>query len=392
MPLYKYRATDAAGDEVNDSVEATGVADAATRIEALGLTVLSITLAKQQTNGLPQPQPQPVSVGTALAEAARRLLAVKDDLVEPLRAYAKESARGRRKHELNQIANILAAGDDAAVLSSVEAAPASWGTLLAAAAASADGEGVFRRFVDRERPVATLRRRRRIASFYPLAVVLICLAILWPVASFVLPMFKSLFDSFGLVLPGITLLVLAIGEFLSRGGVYLLGAAIAFGVILWMSLNRWMPEVLAPVAHRLTRFWRGGSLGAARLTTHTADLIEARLPTDEAIRLADEHVYGSRSNRAADLALKLTINPLRDDLAKRPGNSLDFALATPMSDAARVRVLRELSSCHNERSALAASWAEGVVGPFTIMLLGILVGGVVLALYLPLVSLIEALT
>lgn len=392
MARYEYRATDEQGVEVSSFIEAAGVADAAAKVEALGLAILSITVANPEPIHSGSATTGSLTTGAALANATRRLLGERESIIEPLRSYAQESARGRRQAELRQIADRLAAGDEAAVLADISKAPVAWGTLLAATADADSEQSLFQRFVDRERPVATLRRQRRIASFYPLAVAILCLLVLWPIASFVLPSFQDIFNDFGLELPKITLLVLVIGQFIRGGGGLVLILVIAAGVFLLTGLCRWFPELMAPLSNRLLTFWRGGALGMARLTTHTADLLEADLPAYDAVRLAGEHVYGIPDNQAADVATRLTSEPLRAAIAQNPKKSFDYALAAPMESASRVRLLRELSACHRERSAGAASWASGVAGPVTIVTLGLLVGAIVLALFLPLVKLIEGLT
>jgi type II secretory pathway component PulF len=63
-----------------------------------------------------------------------------------------------------------------------------------------------------------------------------------------------------------------------------------------------------------------------------------------------------------------------------------------MSATSRIRLLREISACHAERGRLRLSWASGIIEPITICIVGIVVGLTVLALFLPLVKLIEGLT
>jgi type II secretory pathway component PulF len=63
-----------------------------------------------------------------------------------------------------------------------------------------------------------------------------------------------------------------------------------------------------------------------------------------------------------------------------------------MSETSRIRLLREISACHADRARLRLSWSSGIIEPITICAVGIVVGLMVLALFLPLVKLIEGLT
>ena len=68
------------------------------------------------------------------------------------------------------------------------------------------------------------------------------------------------------------------------------------------------------------------------------------------------------------------------------------ALRCDMPVAARVRLLRELSHCYAERAQARLSWTQGIVEPVAIGVIGAIVGGVVIALFLPLISLIQVLS
>ncbi|TWT97987.1 Type II secretion system protein F [Botrimarina colliarenosi] len=383
MPRFDYQATNDAGAPQRGVIDAAGVAEAVTQLESRGLVVRSIAIAADPLGEAEGP----------LTEAVKRLLASNDQLVEPLHAYLKESPPSKRRTELKRIAELIATGEEKPAVAAALAEPTAWGSLLASVSAEpGDDESLFARFIEREQPSITLRRRRRLASLYPVAVAALCLAILWPLSLFVLPAFQEIFNDFGLDLPVVTELVLATGRFLTSGrAVTLLTWLTLVAYVGWVfrgSLSRWF----SPVTDRIVCFWRGGALGAARLTAQMADLLEAGAPVADAVRIAGRHVYAADKNPGAKRAAWLAREPSRQHLAVSPTCSLDFAVAAEMNDTARVRLLRELSACHNERSAAASSWAEGVAGPVTIVVLGIIVGGVVLALFLPLVKLIEGLT
>ena len=72
--------------------------------------------------------------------------------------------------------------------------------------------------------------------------------------------------------------------------------------------------------------------------------------------------------------------------------SVLHALHTDMPIASRIRLLREISICHTERVRIRLSWAHGIVEPVTIIVVGLIVGGIVVALFLPLIWLINGLT
>jgi type II secretory pathway component PulF len=54
--------------------------------------------------------------------------------------------------------------------------------------------------------------------------------------------------------------------------------------------------------------------------------------------------------------------------------------------------LREISRCHAKRGAAGPAWTQGAFEPISILVVGFLVAMTVIGLYLPLLSLIQALS
>ena len=69
-----------------------------------------------------------------------------------------------------------------------------------------------------------------------------------------------------------------------------------------------------------------------------------------------------------------------------------YALRTEMPAATRVRLLSEIGVCHGERARRFLSWTHGIIEPLAIAAVGLVVGATVLALFLPLVSLVQGLS
>src|SRR5207248_9908107 len=70
------------------------------------------------------------------------------------------------------------------------------------------------------------------------------------------------------------------------------------------------------------------------------------------------------------------LHALRGDLPLRP----------------RVRLIQGLSAAYAERADRSLSWARGVVEPLALVVVGLIVGTAVIALFLPLFTLIQGLS
>jgi type IV pilus assembly protein PilC len=138
----------------------------------------------------------------------------------------------------------------------------------------------------------------------------------------------------------------------------------------------------------------GRRTSVARLCRFTADLLEAGVAAPDALRISGFAVEQPRVRRAAwRLANELEAGKQRmTGIAGGPLTAaVAYALAADITPAARVRLLREISGCHAERVRMGLSWTTGIVEPIAILVVGCAVGFTVLALFIPLVKLVEGL-
>jgi len=200
---------------------------------------------------------------------------------------------------------------------------------------------------------------------------------------------------FGLGLPAFTQLIFTISDWISSGRVFMVAAAVAIaGASLWWARGilpqgwrEWLNDRLGTPLSR--------SIAIARYSQFTADLLEAELDCSNALRLAGMATRSPRIQRAAwRLAGDLDAGRGRTQQPYRPFLTATFlyALQSDLPAATRIRVLREVSSCHADRARSRLSWTHGIIEPLLIVSVGLLVGAVVIALFLPLISLIQGLS
>lgn len=378
MPRFHYQALNAQQQPQSRVIEADSLAAAVVELEAAGLTIQSIAQAAEPSLDEP-PLNDP-----AIVAAVERVFAAKEQLVEPLHAYGQEMPSGKRRRELLEIVQVLTAGSLDDAINAVLQKPLVWGPLLGAAARD-DGEAsVFARFVERDQPVAVLRRRRSFALVYPLLVLGLTVLVAWPIARFLLPTFREIYDSFGLQLPGITRAVFAVGDFFDQGGGYLLLSLGAALLLAWITLSWWAPRWLIGLANYVTTRGEGEALASARLARVAADFVEAGLTVPAAQASATQAINSlAGSSKTGRRSSPPTLPE---------GRSLAFAFTQEMSKASRAKLLRQLSLCHGEHATQRDIWIDGLAGPLAIVAIGFVVGTVVLALFGPLVGLVQGLT
>jgi type IV pilus assembly protein PilC len=330
----------------------------------------------------------------ALEQHLQTVLERGRDILPALRAYAQELPVGRRRRQLDSVLQILERGDAAEAAATLATLPGYWIPLLAAATATRDPGRILREFVRESERALELQRQWWLTLSYPALLGGLALAVLSALSLFVIPVFRDIFGGFGLALPDFTKLVLTISDWIASGRILLVvGALLAAAILIWQ-LSRLLP------AH--VRHWCGDHLGMrwgrattlARFSQFAADLLEADLVTPQAVRLAGLATGNPPLQRAASRVagdLEAGGDVSRPDskslLTATVLHALDGRVAAP----ARIRLLREISACYAERARGRLSWTRGIVEPLAICAIGLVVGATVLALFLPLISLIHGL-
>lgn len=445
MPTFHYHALNAEGQPVSGSVDAGDVQQAAADLQVQGLRIQSISIAAAAD--LPAEDASPANtrrpggatetgVERAVLHSHMKTILERGRGIAPaLRAYAEELPRGWQRNQLNAACDVLLRGDTAGVASTLADLPEFWIPLLGAANASSDPGVVLSEFLGESQNTNDLRQRWWLTVAYPLILACLALTVMTALSVFIIPQFHEIFNDFGMSLPSLSLLVLSIGGFLSAWGLVFIVVCIILLVLMLLNANRllpatrlqWLQDYLASGRLWLAifavwcvlaiflgwRWWLCGILLAsivglflwnrpftrratlARFSRFLADLLEAGIATPDALRLAGYTVEQWRTRHAAwQLANDLEATGSFSTQAYcRPLSAAVVHALTPGTPAsARLRLLRELSSCHAERLRVGLSWTSGILEPVAIALVGLIVGLTVIGLFLPLVRLVEGLS
>lgn len=407
MATYEFQAIDAAGQLTTGQLESASVQQALVELESRGLTVQSIGLAsafatREESHGagVASDSDASISAEDGIEERALRshiaaVLEISQQLVPALEAYARELPFGRQRRQLQSMCGVVASGNSERAAAALVESPEYWIPLLTAATSSNDPAQMLESFLSESRRVDEIRQQWWLTLAYPVALACLALLVMVGLSIFVIPEFGKIFEEFGLQLPKLTLVILSVALLLSswRG---LVAAAILLAIVAFMLLlyYRWPVARVGWWSDRL-RLPFGRRSALARFSSFTADLVEAGVNTSDALRIAGFTVNHSRLQLAAwRLATELEKHGnRRSEVAAVPLTAaVNYALATDVPSTTRVRLLRDISACHAERVRVGLSWTSGIVEPLGICLVGVVVGTVVVALFLPLVKLVEGLS
>jgi len=409
MPDFHYQAFNAQQQLVLGELQAESVGAAISQLEAQGLIVQSIgyalpepapSVVPQQPPVRIEPPPRPLPSESSVEEAALRahmavVLERGKTIIPALQSLAEELPENRRRRQLATVLKILERGNPAEAAAAVRQLPEYWIPLLSAATASQDPGRVLRTFLDESQRADELRQQWWRALAYPLFVVLLAAAVLTVLCLLVVPIFRTIFVDFNLALPLPTVLLLSLAQEIASGRILIILAGISLAIWLLPQATR----LLAPSM----RHWFGDRFGTpfgrsaalARFAQFAADLLEAGLSVSNSLRVAG---FTTRSPRLQRAAWRLAREAERDEGLPSLSRSeilthtVVHALRAPLPEATRVRLLREVSQCHADRARGWASWSRGVFEPLAIAAVGLVVAGVVLALFLPLIVMIHGLS
>jgi type II secretory pathway component PulF len=411
MPNFRYRALNAQQQVVVGELQAEAVQQAIAQLEAAGLTVQSIGFASPETAAREPSHMKASAAGEAPAREAASLDTNRERAVmhahmskvlqqgkaiaPALQAYAEEMPSGRRRRQLRTVCRILEQGDMAEATAAFAGLPEYWIPLLSSAASSSDPGLVLREFLEESQRSDELRRQWWLTLAYPVIVTGLAGAILTALSFLVIPPFREIFDSFGLALPSFTQLILAVADWITSGQALVFVVILLAFIALLVQAHRWLPAAM--------RDWLGDRFGAtlgrstaiAQFSRFTADLLEAGIDLPNALRIAGFATRKPRLRRASwrlanemEAGGECKLATYRRTLTA----TLLHALRADMPAASRIHLLKQVSCCHADRARSRLSWTRGIIEPITICVIGLIVGGIVLALFLPLVNLITGLS
>lgn len=246
--------------------------------------------------------------------------------------------------------------------------------------------------------VESLKARVKKALWYPTTVMTIGIAVTMLLLIKVVPEFESMFQSFGAELPALTQLTVNLSELAQRYWLVALGTVMAAMLLLKISIQR-SPNVAYRMHALLLRLPVIGDIvhksAIARFSRTLATTFASGVPLVEGLDTS----AGATGNKVYERAVAQT----RQDVAT--GQQLHFAMRMtnrfPPLAIQMVSIGEEAGSLDAMLNRVADYYEEEVdnkvdaltslMEPVIIVVLGVLVGGVVVSMYLPIFDLGAAL-
>ena len=213
MPTYLFEAIDATtGKEIRDTVDAATEAEAQATIRSMGYMVTKIKAKKAAAAGGKKKSRGFVFGGVKGKELTlfTRQLSILQDaglpILRSLKILADMQKPGRLKYSLEDVCDEIEGGStlSEAMSKSPKAFDRLYVNMIRAGEAGGALEVILRRLSEFMERAEALRRKVKGAMVYPVVVVSVAVGILTFIMMKIVPQFKKIFDDFGTTLPPMT--------------------------------------------------------------------------------------------------------------------------------------------------------------------------------------------
>lgn len=241
---------------------------------------------------------------------------------------------------------------------------------------------------------ASLKRKVKSAMVYPATIISVAILVVIFMMTFVIPVFSTMFTQLGAELPLPTKIVLAVSEFTQRYVLLILAALIGL-VFALRALYRTDPGsrvidramLKIPVIGTLVQ-----KVAVARFTRTLGTLIAAGVPILEGLRITAR----SAANRVVESAVMLAREavtagrPLSEPLRTTPvfPPMVVHMISVGESTGALDQMLSKIADFYDDEVDSAVGALMSLLEPAMIVILGVIIGGLVVALYLPIFKIV----
>jgi type IV pilus assembly protein PilC len=310
-----------------------------------------------------------VARGHSNARFSRMLLDIKGQVESG--TSLSQAFRRHPMHFDGLYCNLIAAGEQAGVL-----------------------DTVLDRLATYKEKILAIKGKIKAALFYPAMVITVAIVVVTVIMVFVIPSFKEVFSSFGASLPGPTLMVIAISDFFVAYWYMVVALMIGAAIGAWFMWKR-VPafrrifdriSLKIPIIGKVLR-----QAAIARWSRTLATMFAAGVPLVDAL----DSVAGAAGNQVyADATRRI-----RTDVST--GTSLSGAMiATDVfpnmvlqmtqigeESGSLDGMLNKVADFYEREVDDAVTALSSLMEPLLMVFLGIIVGGLVIAMYLPIFKL-----
>jgi type IV pilus assembly protein PilC len=414
MPTFKFEAMDSAGQEVKDTVDAASEEEAQQKIKQMGYFVTKLSeSAAAAVKGKKGKAPggrkrhKVYTIGGVSAKElttfTRQFSTLQDaglPVLRSLRILEHQLKPGVLKNALIDVVEDVESGSSLheAFGKHPKCFDRLYVNMVKAGEAGGALEVILKRLADFKEKAQALKRKIIGAMIYPTVVITVAILILMFIMIAIIPKFKKIFEDFQMKLPWATEVLISVSDWfvefwyvvpLFPLGIWLILKAIRLNKSGAYALDRF--KLWVPIVGKLIE-----KTTVARTARTLGTLISSGVPILEALAIVREtctnlvfedcfkRVY--ESIREGDtIAQPLRESRLVDDMVV---NMIEVGEETGDLDT----MLNKIADFYDEEVDTLVKGLIDLLEPLMIVILGVMIGSIVIALFMPLIELMEGLS
>lgn len=413
MPTFQYEAMDNTGLEIKETIEATSEAEAQEKIREKGFFVTRIQ-EKGRSRKKAEAKKKPArrkggtfSIGGVrpkqLCTFTRQLSTLQDaglPILRSLRILEGQAKPGPLKNSLNGVIEDIEGGStlSEAMSKQPKAFDNLYVNMVKAGEAGGALEIILQRLAEFKERAQSLKRKVQGAMIYPVAVITVATLIVGFIMYYIIPKFKKIFDDFGTELPGITKMLINMSDIVVN--YFYLAPAIPLGLFLIVKIikkNKTGAYIIDKLSLKIPLLGKIIEKTVVARTCRTlGTLIASGVPILEGLIIARDTAGNAVFYRAFDniyaairegesMAVPLREARIVDDMVV---NMVDVGEETGALDV----MLYKVADVYDEEVSVLVEGLVNLLEPLMVVILGLIVGFIVIALFMPLIKLLNDLS
>jgi type IV pilus assembly protein PilC len=413
MPTYKYEAMDTSGGEVKDSVDAGSEEEAQQKIRQMGYFVTKIvevagTAKKGKGKKAGKRKKRQTFTlggvsGKALCTFTRQFSTLQDaglPVLRSLKILEGQMKPGVLKNALIDVVDDVESGStlSEAFAKHPKCFDRLYVNMVKAGEAGGALEVILKRLADFKEKAQSLKRKITGAMIYPVVVILVAVGILTFIMLVIIPKFEKIFKDFNMKLPALTQWLMDTSRWFGNYWYVLPLFPLSWWLLIKLirlsrvgnyAIDRvylWIP-IIGPLIEKTV---------VARTTRTLGTLVSSGVPILEALSIVREtctnavfermYVRVYESIREGDtIAQPLKESRLVDDMVV---NMIDVGEETGDLDT----MLYKVADVYDEEVNVMVESLLKLLEPMMVVVLGLCVGTIVIALFMPMLKLLETLS
>jgi len=393
MPVYLWKGTNSYGEKRNGTIEALNKEGAIAHLKKIRITATSVKeKPKDLLENIKMFQPKVTIKDVVIF--TRQLSTMIDaglPLVQGLDILAKQQKNPTLKKTLEEVKVDVETGSTFA--DGMKKHPEIFDNLYTNMIEAGEVGGILDTILSRlatfmEKSMV-LKRKGKGAMTYPIICLCISIVILGIILVFVVPVFEKMFADFGAALPALTQLVVHMSNFV-KGNILYMIAAMVLAVFLFKRINKTekgkkkIDTMLLelPVFGDLIR-----KVAVAKFTRTLGTMLQSGVPILESLRVvgrtAGNKVIETAVFRVADAITEG--RPIAEPLEETGVFPVMVVQMINVGEAvgALDTMLEKIATFYDQEVDQAVENLTSMIEPFMMVFLGGLIGGLVVAMYLP---------